>query len=131
MSFRKKIIVLLLFLIGLSSLSAYYLTFLSLNSHIQNDIKKHENIVLLFSASWCSACKTLKPELDSALDESTGFKFYRIGSSLNKLERKILFEKYNVTGIPTLILFKKGKETNRLLGVHTKDELLQAFSSLI
>jgi len=130
MSFSKKILIFLICLVVLSSLLAYYFAYLGINKQIENDISKNENVVVLFSASWCGSCKKLKPHLKDALDESTGFKFYSIDSSLNKLEKKVLFKKYNIRGIPTLVLYKDGKELNRLMGVHTKDELLEAFSSL-
>lgn len=130
MSLSKKIIISIIFVLGLSSLAAYYLVFVGINSHIKDDISNKENIVLHFSTSWCGSCKKLKPHLKDALAESTGFKYYSIGPQLNRLERKVLFEKYKIKGIPTLILFKEGKEISRLMGIHTKDELKKAFSSL-
>jgi len=42
---------------------------------------------------------------------------------VNVDENPAISSRYNVRGIPTLILFKDGKETDRLIGLHTKEQI--------
>jgi len=129
MSNNKKISFILLFLI-LVAVLAYIFIFEGINSKIEDEIQSGEPVVLLFSASWCGSCTKLKPRLQAALKEKSHLNYHKIGDNLNKLRKKVLFEKYNVHGIPTLILFKDGKEYKRIVGVQTQEVLEDALSSL-
>ena len=130
MSRTKKVILFSVLFLSISFTLVYYFAFEGINNSIEEEIQSREKVVLLFSASWCGSCNKLKPQLSEVMNESIDLKYYEIGSNLNKLRKKVLFEKYKVHGIPTLVFFKEGKEVQRLQGLQNKEELEKAFSSL-
>ncbi len=90
-------------------------------TNFQKEINK--GLVLVdFWADWCMPCKMLAPILNETANEITGSA--KIGK-LNVDECQIIATKYNVRSIPTMILFKDGKEIDRFVGVKQKDFLLK------
>ncbi len=80
-----------------------------------------DNIVLVdFWADWCMPCKMMAPILnDLAANLPEG---YTVGK-LDVDKNQATAQRFNVRSIPTLVLFKDGKEINRFVGVKTKDFL--------
>ena len=78
-------------------------------------------ILVDFWASWCAPCKIMAPVLNDVADELTGNK--RVGK-VNVEVARAVSAKYNIRSIPTMILFKDGKEINRFVGVKSKEFLL-------
>ena len=80
-------------------------------------------IVLVdFWATWCLPCNIMAPILNDLSEVLTG------NASVGKLDvdqNRSASAKYGVRSIPTLVLFKNGKEINRFVGVKTKDFLLK------
>lgn len=75
-----------------------------------------------FWATWCMPCKMMAPVLNNLSEELTG------NATVGKLDvdqNRAASAKYGVRSIPTLVLFKNGKEINRFVGVKTKDFLLK------
>ena len=75
-----------------------------------------------FWATWCMPCKMMAPVLNDLSEELTG------NTSVGKLDvdqNRVASTKYAVRSIPTMVLFKNGKEINRFVGVKTKDFLLK------
>ena len=80
-------------------------------------------IVLVdFWASWCMPCKLMVPVLNDLAEESNGKVTI---AKLNVDEAKSTAAKFSVRSIPTLILFKNGREIHRFVGVKSKDYLLK------
>ena len=71
-------------------------------------------------AEWCGPCKMIAPELEKLADELVGkIKVAKI----NVDENRNTPSEYQVMSIPTMILFKDGKEVERVIGFRKKDEL--------
>lgn len=89
--------------------------------NFEQEVLKSEQAVLVdFWADWCGPCKRQAP----ALDELTG-EGYAVGK-VNIDENPQLASEYGVMSIPTLVIFKAGKEQRRLVGVQTKEVLKTA-----
>lgn len=88
-----------------------------------NTIINSETPVLIdFHATWCGPCKALAPILEQVKKELEGaVKIIKIDVDKNQP----LATKYQVKGVPTLLLFKSGKQVWRQSGVLQKDQLVQ------
>lgn len=91
------------------------------------DIIQAETPVLIdFFATWCGPCKTLAPILEEVKGElGESVKIVKIDVDQNEA----LAGKYQVRGVPTLLLFKDGKQLWRQSGVPSKSELVSLINS--
>lgn len=88
--------------------------------NFEKEILKSENKVLVdFNADWCGPCKMMKPILEEIINNDKDVKI----ASVNIDDEDELAEKYNVFSIPCLVLFEKGKEIKRNVGLISKDEI--------
>lgn len=84
-------------------------------------------ILVDFWASWCAPCKMMSPVLNDVAEAITDNK--SIGK-LNIELYKSVPAKYNIRSIPTMILFKDGKEVSRFVGIKSKEFLLKEINAL-
>ena len=86
-------------------------------------------VVVDFFATWCGPCKLLAPVL-AELEEEYGDKidFYRVDVD----KAKQLASDYDVSALPTLVFFVKGKEVrdSRIVGLPSKQVLAQHLDAL-
>lgn len=83
---------------------------------------KNKLVLVDFWAAWCAPCRMMAPVLNEVADELTGNS--HVGK-VNIEQYQSLAQKYQVRNIPTLILFKNGREVNRFVGIKSRDFLLQ------
>jgi thioredoxin 1 len=88
---------------------------------------KNKIVLVDFWASWCAPCKMMAPVLNDVAEELTGNA--NVGK-VNVEEYQVLAQKYQIRNIPTMILFKNGKEVNRFVGVKNKEFLLQEINKI-
>ncbi|KPK32214.1 MAG: thioredoxin [Chlamydiae bacterium SM23_39] len=81
-----------------------------------------------FHATWCGPCRMLSPIIENIAKHFE--KKIKIGKLDIDSEQKTA-AKYQVTSVPTLILFENGKEKNRLIGLRNFDEIKELVSSLL
>ena len=84
-------------------------------------INDTETALVDFWAPWCGPCKMLGPVFEEAEKEVNG---KAVLAKVNVDEQQDLAVRFGVTSIPTLILFKKGKEVKRSLGFIDKTKIL-------
>ena len=85
-------------------------------------------VLVDFSAEWCPPCKMLKPVLERiALEYSEKMDFFGVDTD-NNME---LSQKFNISGVPTMIFFKNGKEVKKLVGFRDYDTLKREIDSMV
>ncbi|KAE9599092.1 hypothetical protein Lal_00044021 [Lupinus albus] len=84
-----------------------------------NELKDSSRLVVIdFSASWCGPCRFIEPAIHAMADKFTDVEFIKIDvDELSDVARE-----FQVQAMPTFVLVKKGKETDRVVGAK-KDEL--------
>jgi thioredoxin 1 len=79
-----------------------------------------ELVVVDFWAEWCAPCKLMAPAIEALAEEFDGK--VRVGK-LNVDENAETSEKYEIRGIPTVMIFKGGQVTEQVVGVTSKENL--------
>ena len=97
-----------------------------MKSSFQTIISSSPTVLVDFFATWCGPCKTLGPILEQVKDElGDAVKIVKIDVDKNQA----LATKYQVRGVPTMILYKEGKQVWRQSGVVQKEQLKQVIAS--
>lgn len=88
---------------------------------------KTKPVLVDFFATWCGPCQMQAPII-AEVAEAAGAQ-----AAVGKLDTEAAMQTaqtYNVMSIPTIIIFKDGKEAKRFVGVQLKDELLAELKNL-
>lgn len=94
-------------------------------SKIINDDKP---VLVDFFAEWCGPCKTMAPELKKfAETNKESVRVLKIDIDKNRASA----EEFNIQGVPTLILFKKGKILWRQSGAMNAQQLSSVIKTKI
>jgi thioredoxin 1 len=85
-------------------------------------LKSSVPFLLDFSAVWCGPCKVLAPIVEKLADEYQGK--VKVGK-LDIDDSPSVASKFGIRGVPTVLVFKDGKESGRHVGVTNKETLLK------
>ena len=93
-------------------------------------VKKSNKIVLVdFFVFLCGPCKMLSPILQDAYSELDQNKFDFFKVDIDQSED--LAREFGVMSIPTMIIFKDGKEVDKMIGLRQKSQIINVLNSLV
>jgi thioredoxin 1 len=86
----------------------------------QKVLKSDVPVLIDFWAEWCGPCKAIGPSIEQLATEYAGkAKVFKIDVD----KEGELAMKYNVMSIPALLIFKGGKEVDRMVGAAPKPQI--------
>ncbi len=91
-------------------------------------LKEDKPILVDFYADWCAPCRMMKPILEEVKQ--------KVGDDVTIIKVNVdttpaAAEMYNVTGIPTLMIFKNGQVKWRQSGVVPANQLIEQLNNYI
>lgn len=91
------------------------------DNNFDDSVKQAQTPVLVdFWAEWCGPCRRMEPTIDALAAEYDG----RVTvAKMNVDENPMVPGRFNIRGIPTLLLFKGGEMVEQVVGLADKDSL--------
>lgn len=94
----------------------------------ENEVTNSEGITLVdFFATWCGPCQMLSPVLEKIAEEKEELNIVKI--DIDK-ETKLAVEN-GVEVVPTVLIFKDGKQVNRFEGFREEEEIINIINKVI
>ena len=97
------------------------------NKNFKESIDSTTPIVIDFWAGWCRPCKMMGPIFEETSKEMNNINF----AKLNTEDYGDIAAEHSVMSIPTLAVFKEGKEIGRLVGGMSKEDLKSKLTEII
>lgn len=76
-------------------------------------------VLVDFYADWCGPCKMVQPELEALASSTDNV----VVAKVNVDENNNLAERFGISNIPCMLLFKNGEVTKTIIGYRTKQQL--------
>ena len=90
------------------------------DGQFEKEVMEADQLVMVdFWAEWCGPCRALGPKLEEIANEKDNVKVVKINIDQNKETA----QKFGIRSIPTMILFKGGKDVETLMGNLPKEEI--------
>jgi len=93
------------------------------DENFEQEVLKSDKVVLVdFWATWCGPCRMIAPAVEAIADQYANRA--KVGK-LNVDQNLSVTSRYNIRGIPTLLLFKNGQIQEQLVGAASKDVIIK------
>lgn len=86
------------------------------NNFATEVLQSDKTVLIDFYADWCGPCKLLSPIVEQVTSENENIKVVKV----NVDEAPLVANEFGIMSIPTLVVVKEGKETNRAVGLVDK-----------
>jgi thioredoxin 1 len=94
----------------------------------QDVLSSSKPVLIDFWAEWCAPCRMLAPTVEAVAEKyQENAKVYK----LNVDDNPMTAQRYGIKGIPTLIVFKDGKEQERIVGATSAQTISRMLESFI
>ncbi|MEI6627694.1 MAG: thioredoxin [bacterium] len=91
-------------------------------------LKSAQPVLIDFFADWCGPCKLQAPIIEEVAKEMAGKA--KVGK-LNVDTAPEVAGKYGIMSIPTLLILKNGQVVEQMMGLHTKDMLIEKLNKAL
>ena len=89
--------------------------------NFENEVLKSKGICIVdFYGTWCMPCKMLAPIVEKVVADNN-FKLAKVDVD----ENEELIRKFGIMSVPTLLIFKDGKQINSVAGVVSESRILE------
>lgn len=96
---------------------------ININNNFKDEVINNKGLTIVdFWAPWCGPCKMLGPIFENVSNIKSEVKFCKLNVDEDS---ENISKEYGVMSIPTVILFKDGKEINRNIGFMDEDSLIE------
>lgn len=95
--------------------------------NFEEEVNSGKVTLVDFFATWCGPCKMLGPVLEQVADE------VKDTANIVKLdidESMDLAKQFGVMSVPTMVIFKDGKEVDRIVGLRQKSQIIDALKNV-
>ncbi len=93
--------------------------------NFDSEVLESDSAVLVdFWAPWCGPCRQIAPMIDELASENPGVKVGKV----NIDDNPAVAQRFGISSIPTLLVFKKGEVSESFVGVRPKSALQEALS---
>jgi thioredoxin 1 len=83
-------------------------------------INKFPIMLVDFWAPWCGPCRMMSPIIDQIGKDYLG---KLVTGKINVDENPLIARQFSISSIPTLMLFKRGKEVNKIIGSVSRNKI--------
>ncbi len=94
------------------------------SNEFENRLKSSEYVIIDFSSPGCAPCKKVPPVLEKVTEELKEFEISTF--EINIADSPEIALEYFILGVPTIIIFKNGKEIKRLNSIPKKEKIIKA-----
>ena len=91
-------------------------------AHIEEILKTHPALVIDFWAEWCGPCRRVAPVIEELAQEFAGKVTF--GKCDTEENRQFAIE-MNISAIPNIVFFSRGKMVDRIIGAYPKEAIRQ------